>query len=320
LIVSDDAAAWNAADSLRERNPFIGVLHADDAWYYDLAARHNQAVHRLVAVSTRVARRAHQIVNGADISVIPCGVPVSPEPTPSPRARKPSDAIRLIWIGRIDERQKRVSDLPSIAVALGAAGFRFQLDIVGDGDDVEVIRSGFPSSLAPSLRFHGWVSRSAVSGLLSASDVLLLPSNFEGVPVAAMEALAHGCAVVASSASGLEEYATPSHSAECLWIHEVGDVQAAAQGVMSAMATDPHRRHAAARRLAEVEFSIAVCMDRYSHLLGELSVPEPSRDVRQVQTLHTSLVSWGLAAARGVRRRIANSSLMRSPPARSDGL
>jgi glycosyltransferase involved in cell wall biosynthesis len=59
------------------------------------------------------------------------------------------------------------------------------------------------------VRLLGWQSAEEIWTLLRESDVLLLPSNFEGMPVVVMEALSAGCAVVASRVSGIEDIDAP---------------------------------------------------------------------------------------------------------------
>ena len=55
------------------------------------------------------------------------------------------------------------------------------------------------------VRFYGRLSRAEVKDLLLRSDVLVLPSRQEGLGVAALEAIACGCRVLASRTGGLPE-------------------------------------------------------------------------------------------------------------------
>ena len=300
VIVSDDAAAWAAGAMLAGRNPFVGVLHADDTWYYELAAQHRDSVSALVAVSQRIAHRAREMP-GLTVPVwaVPCGVPIPPD---MGEGLEPTDEARLLWIGRIDERQKRVSDLPAIATALARAGVRFRLEIVGDGYDVPLIRAGLSSDVGRFVHFRGWSSADVVHSLLREADLLLLPSNFEGMPVVAMEALARGCGVIASSASGLEEYRERPVTRACLWIHEVGDVAAATEAVQAALRIERRVRRACARQFARDEFAIGKCMERYEDCLSGLR-PRPQRTVpAQGSWFVTRVLSHSVAAVRKGRR------------------
>ena len=308
VIVSDDAAAWEAGATLAGRNPFVGVLHADDVWYYNLAEQYRASVSALVGVSERVARRTREIVGRGDprpVVTIPCGIPIPANARTVGGAGEADARARLLWMGRIDERQKRVSDLARIAEVLARDGVRFQLDIVGDGYDTSLIQQGLSATTLPHVFFHGWLPQAAVTRMLAAADVLLLPSNFEGMPLAGMEALAHGCGVVASSRSGLEEYQQRPSARGCLWIHAVGDVEAAARAVREALSLQPVARSLSARCFATEEFAIATCMDRYDRILGELTLSRPSPTVRRRSGLVTSLVARSLATVRQGRRWLA---------------
>lgn len=304
VIVSDDPAAWRAAAILADSHPFVAVLHADDDAYYGYARRHAPAVGAWVCVSSRVATglRALRLPSDAPVATIACGVPLPPLP---PRADAAGSVARLAWVGRVEERQKRVTDLPHIAAELRRTGVPFSLDILGDGDAMSALRDQVrEAGLADAVRLHGWCDAARVADVLAASDVLLLPSNFEGMPVAAMEALAAGCCVVASRVSGLEDYAAAPESKECLWMHEVGDVAAAAAAVRAARAVPASRRAAAARRLAEREFTIERCVERYDRLLGALPAATHRRARRPRLGRVTTLWSHAVAASRIVRIRL----------------
>ena len=59
------------------------------------------------------------------------------ERTVLPKDGKP---IRIAWVGRLEEEQKRVSDIPRILGALEARGQLFKLWIVGSGPEESVLR------------------------------------------------------------------------------------------------------------------------------------------------------------------------------------
>ena len=51
----------------------------------------------------------------------------------------------------------------------------------------------------------GWVSEPRMREILAATDILLMPSTSEGNPVAAIEALKHGVAILGSNIGGLTD-------------------------------------------------------------------------------------------------------------------
>lgn len=270
IIPSDDAASWAAACAGGADYPVIGVLHADDEHYYRLAERHQNQVAAFVCVSARVEDTLRRRVSTAGVPVkrIACGIPLG---DPVPVSSAPGSGVRLAWAGRIEERQKRVSDLARILSRLVADDVDASLEILGDGPDRPALEAAFVASrVSERVAWTGWIPGTRVRDHMARADVLLLPSNFEGMPVAAMEALAGGCGVVASDRSGLEEFADHAEAGHALRTFRVGDIDQAVRAVRDLLAIDAMARARAARALAVAEFSIQTCVSRYEDLASAL--------------------------------------------------
>lgn len=275
IVTSDDPAAWRAASWLSMRNPALLVVHGDYTGYYDLLGRYASHAAAILPISRRVEAHILGLSLGAQARVehIPTGIVLGPTLQSLTR----TDIAELVWVGRMDESSKRVSDLPRIVSLLRRRGLAFRLTLVGDGDARPALESAVAAAnLVSAVQFRGWMASTDVRALLGGSDVLLLPSNREGLPVSMMEALAAGCAVVASRVSGVEDYAAHELASGCLWVHEIGDVAAAADLVARAVAVPRGVRVRAARALAEAEFSIDRCVERYVELISSLSPARPN--------------------------------------------
>ena len=302
LILSDDPDVWAGAALVGDRNPLVGVLHADDEAYYALARTYGRSLVGAVAVSSRIESRAEPILreHGIPLATIPCGIAIPPR-----AAGSSAPYARIIWVGRVEERQKRVSDLYRIAAELVRRDVQFRLAIVGDGPEKDSLSRQFAEQqLGGHVQFLGWLAADRVRRLFEESDVLVLPSNFEGMPVVVMEALAAGCAVVASRVSGVEDYESDELAQSVLGLHDVGDIDAAAESIVHAIEQPRPQRREAARRFAESEFSIARCMDRYALLLASLprrvtSTAQPPGSARRALTFAGAT---GVAVVRAVRR------------------
>ncbi len=290
VILSNDPDVWLAAVQLADRNPVIGVLHADEDPYYTLAKQYAGAIAAFVAVSSRIARTASESMGGAaEVAVIPCGISVGTAPPLTPLGDR---VLRLVWVGRIDEHQKRVSDLVRICARLQRRGVDFELRIFGDGPDREALRAAAAkAALADRFNWRGWSATQVVRQALRESDVLLLPSNFEGMPVVAMEAFAEGCGVVASRVSGIEDYEHASLARECLHVHEIGDVDAAADAVMMLAATPRAVRQERAWTFARSEFDVGVSVDRYERILDGVR----GRGAKSIAIAAHDATSWQVA-------------------------
>jgi glycosyltransferase involved in cell wall biosynthesis len=114
--------------------------------------------------------------------------------------------LRIVYHGRLSHRQKRIFELPSIAEALLARGVPVQLTIIGDGPDRYQLMTACQSLIEKgALRWLGLLPHDRVLEELQRHDVCLLPSGFDGLPQAVIEAMARGCVPVVGDTAGLSE-------------------------------------------------------------------------------------------------------------------
>lgn len=134
------------------------------------------------------------------LKIVHCGV----DPARYGRADVPRGK-RLIFVGRL----AAVKGLPVLVEAFARVQARHsdaQLSIVGDGPERKPAEARVAGlGLSGAVTFHGYQSSDEVAGLLAHSDVMVLPSFAEGVPVVLMEAMASGLPVVASRVAGVQE-------------------------------------------------------------------------------------------------------------------
>lgn len=116
-------------------------------------------------------------------------------PEPSLQRREPDGLLRILFVGNLSER-KGVSDLLRALSQPQLAGLRFNATFAGGGDVEGYRRMAERMGLGERVRFTGWADQEQVARLLSLADVLVLPSYDEGLPLAILEALAQGVAVI----------------------------------------------------------------------------------------------------------------------------
>lgn len=118
----------------------------------------------------------------------------------------PPEAPVIAGVGRLNP-QKNFSLFLEIAAALSAEmpGVRFLL--AGEGPEEPLLREQASTlGIADRVVFAGYVSDTRL--VYSASDILLMPSRFEGLPMTLLEAMAMGLPVVASNLDGIAEVIT----------------------------------------------------------------------------------------------------------------
>jgi colanic acid/amylovoran biosynthesis glycosyltransferase len=135
------------------------------------------------------------------LHIVHCGVdPQRLVPVVHQRDRK-----RLLYTGRLSAAK----GLPILFEALQKVVPHHAdliLTLVGDGPDriaLEALAADL--KLSPYLNFVGYQSQDAVCQYLHNSDIFVLPSFSEGLPVALMEALAAGVPVVTTTVAGISE-------------------------------------------------------------------------------------------------------------------
>jgi glycosyltransferase involved in cell wall biosynthesis len=105
---------------------------------------------------------------------------------------------RIIFVGRLTEQK----NLRSLIQAL--KGLPYRLDIYGSGKLKEAL-SQLAKSLNVKVNFMGNVPNSELPKILNQYPVFVLPSFYEGMPKALLEAMACGCAVIGTKVDGIRE-------------------------------------------------------------------------------------------------------------------
>jgi glycosyltransferase involved in cell wall biosynthesis len=178
----------------------------------------DRLVDRHVCVSNSVARFASDevglpaeklavIANGVDLERFPASQPAEPSWLGIQAGRQ-----AVVFIGRLD-RQKGVLWLLDMAAQWMPRLPNVDLFMVGSGPLHERLRAKC-QRLAISERVHflGW--RPDIPEILAASRLLVLPSQWEGMPNVALEAMASRLPLVASDVEGVRELLGPNADAQ----------------------------------------------------------------------------------------------------------
>jgi glycosyltransferase involved in cell wall biosynthesis len=114
-------------------------------------------------------------------------------------------------------------------------------------------------------RVHVLTNRADVADLQSAAHVFVMPSLWEGLPLAMLEAMVAGRAIIASNISGIPEAVTTEVEGLLVPPADEEALSAALARVLSDDALRISLGRAAAER-GRREFSVAAMADRYETL------------------------------------------------------
>jgi glycosyltransferase involved in cell wall biosynthesis len=110
--------------------------------------------------------------------------------------------------------------------------------MAGDGDIEMAKTMARELGILHRITFTGWLDSLGVHDLLESSEVLILPSHAEGLPMAIVEAFAYEVAVIASSVGAIPEIVVDRKSGLLV---SPGDVDALEQAIRDLCADDQLR-------------------------------------------------------------------------------
>lgn len=157
------------------------------------------------------------------------------------------DEINLLFVGRFD-RQKGIDVLVEAARLLRDESFHFHVVGKATNPDEEIEISGMSN-----VTQYGWVSREEVVRLFSIADAMVMPSRWEGLPIAGIEAFRSSLPIIASNCSALPELV--SHDKNGL-LFEVDNARALAECLRSLSREKLARMGGHARMTFEEHFRV----------------------------------------------------------------
>ncbi|MFO1458905.1 MAG: glycosyltransferase [Verrucomicrobiota bacterium] len=170
----------------------IGVIHSQWEGTEPVLQTIRGVVDGMLCISASSAElTAARLPQLADERIALLPVPVDPPPASAlPWGPAPQELV-VGYCGRIRHQQKRVERIPEIASALRRAGVPHRWEFLGDGPDRVRLEKTLAATGA-NARFHGALSGDAYWKVLSAWDVILFTSDYEGLPIAMLEAMSQG--------------------------------------------------------------------------------------------------------------------------------
>jgi len=202
-----DPVDLNAVRYLTSSIPRLLVVHGSTLAVYRSATALRDHVNVAVAVSPRIQQDLTSCYGFSDrnLRLIPHGVDITTF-AGMPLRDGESGPIRILSHGRLD-RNKGVFLLPNILSELARHSANWLCTVSGDGPDREELQCRIArSGLSDKVHFTGWTAPKDVPKLMNQSDVFVFPTKYEGNPLALIEAMAGGCAPVASRLTGITDW------------------------------------------------------------------------------------------------------------------
>lgn len=264
--------AYMAIPQLREAGiATVGVIHSEDEFHRGLLRQFVIGAPRfrldaVVAVSEFLEGEINALHSAVMVRRIPCGVPL-----PSVREPNNGDALKLVYMGRLTEEAKRIRDVTRAMCAAAKTIPGVRGVIYGDGPERDTIARIISESGAAGLvTLAGPVRADKVTECLVQHDAFVLLSDYEGLPIALMEAMACGVVPICLDIrGGVRELIEDGVNG--LLVNDRGDSFLRA---VRSLRENPARMEAmaiAGRKKIQAGYSAEVCAQRWVRLIEELA-------------------------------------------------
>ncbi len=173
---------------------------------------------------------------------------------------------KLVCVGRLCEQKGQLL-LIEAAKKLADQQVAFELVLAGDGEmrqEIEALIAHY--ALQNCITITGWISSDAVRKHILDSQILVLPSFAEGLPVVIMEAMSLKRPVISTYIAGIPELIKHGESG---WLCVAGDVDDLAHTLQNALATPVEQL----QKMGEMAYEQVIArhnIDTEAHKLAQL--------------------------------------------------
>lgn len=255
--------------------PYVLTVHLGDVpggvpektkkwfrWIYPFTTVIWQGASVVIAVSQFTASLAqqHYLVTPR---VIPNGIAID--------ERKKVDSVNhpaeIVFAGRFVPQK----NIPAILDILNSVReLDWHCDLIGDGPlfqwtKAEVERLG----LGNKITLTGWLTVEEVEQYLNKSDILLMPSLSEGLPVVGLQALSRGLAIIATNVGGFNDLVENGENGYLAELNQVAELKSSLHGLLES----PEKLLSARRKSLALahKFEISSICDQYEKIFKEVA-------------------------------------------------
>lgn len=180
--------------------PRLALIQSNDPGPYRSLRAYIRNLDGIGAVSLEILSKLKKIgiLQKKHLGDVRYGVEV-----PNPRKRQIKKLgkrpLKILYCGRIIQEQKRIYFLPKILETMDSLNVDYRLSLAGDGPDLgRITKILEPWTHLEKVFILGKINQVEVGQIMDSHDIFLLFSDYEGLPLSLLEALAHGLVPVIS--------------------------------------------------------------------------------------------------------------------------
>lgn len=132
-----------------------------------------------------------------------------------------SATISLLFLGTITANKGIFELVDYIQANPYYLDNKIKLIICGEGESDKLLTYIKKENKVNDIHFAGWVNGFKKDDLICACDIFILPSHYEGLPMAILEAMSAGKPIISTSVGGIPAVVKPGHNG---WLIEPGKI------------------------------------------------------------------------------------------------
>lgn len=195
IIVANDWLELGMISTLGLNNPVVHIIHGNYSYYYELTKKHLNYVNEYIAVNDAIAQNVKIYNAGICMSIKTLLFPVPLEKY----FTKNTKTLSILFIAAdLKSPNKNLNFIKEINLYLEKYGIDATWHIVGSGYTNFELQLWWGESKS-KLRYHGFLTGELLSDVYKQSNIFLLPSNNEGLPVSLIESMINGLVPIINS-------------------------------------------------------------------------------------------------------------------------
>ena len=179
-----------------------------------------------------------------------------------------SSTIKVVFMGRLGKR-KGLYDI--IEAAKHLKNSDIEINLYGDGDIEKFEKLISDNNLQEKVKLMGWVSGDKKDEVFQNSDIFILPSYNEGLPISILEAMAYGLPIISTPVGGIPEAVEDGTNG---FLIQPGDYKALAEKIDLMANDEPLREQMGQQsyKLAKEKFDIRIIIKQLQDIYDKMLI------------------------------------------------
>lgn len=175
-----------------------------------------------------------------------------------------SQQLKFVFLGKINQRKGIYDLIKAVANLEPQHRQAIKLILAGSGEVEQAQKLATDLGIIEQISFPGWINDQQRNQLLAESDVFVLPSYNEGLPMAILEGMSWGLPIITTPVGGIPEVILDKETGLLV---TPGDIEQLTQAIQSLIEQPSLRQHLGQSARKQVE---PLSLDRYNHALSNI--------------------------------------------------